>query len=103
MFEEMRQPGFASRLVGRADLVPDHVRHHRCAMIGYNDDFQTIRQGEMAELGAGMGAACPRAPKRDDKQQDFGYLHLRLAVRRLSVPADLQHHTYRCISMRSPS
>ena len=29
MFEEMREARFAGRLVGGADLVPDHLRHHR--------------------------------------------------------------------------
>ena len=44
MFEEMRQPGFARRLVGGADLVPDHVGDDRRAVIGHHDDFKAVRQ-----------------------------------------------------------
>ena len=42
MFEEMRQAGFARRLVGGADLVPDHVGDDRRAMIGDHHDFKTV-------------------------------------------------------------
>jgi len=34
MFEKMREPGFARRLVGGADLVPDHLGDHRGAWSG---------------------------------------------------------------------
>ena len=40
MFEEMRETGFARRLVGGADFVPDHMGDDRRAMIGNDDDLQ---------------------------------------------------------------
>jgi hypothetical protein len=51
MFEEMGKPRFARRLVGGADLVPDHMGHDRRAVIGNDDHLETVGQGEMADLG----------------------------------------------------
>ena len=59
MFEEMREPGFARRLVGRADLVPDHLRDHRGAAIGDHHDLHAVgkREGGRACGGdGGLGA-----------------------------------------------
>ena len=44
VFEEMRQPRFARRLVGGADFVPDHMGDHRRAVIGDDDQFEAIGQ-----------------------------------------------------------
>ena len=49
MFEEMRQAGFARRLVGGADLVPDHVGDDRRAMIGDHDDFKAVVELEIGD------------------------------------------------------
>ena len=46
MFEEMREPRFARRLVGGADLVPDHVRDDRRAVIRDHHDLQAVVERE---------------------------------------------------------
>ncbi len=65
MFEEMGQPRLARRLVGGANLVPDHVRHHRRAVIGNDDDLETVRQREVGDLRTdpGMGGSGERRGK----------------------------------------
>src|SRR5262245_56388766 len=55
MFEEVSKPRLARRLVGRADLVPDHMRDDRRAMIGNHYDLETVRQRKMGDLGADAG------------------------------------------------
>ena len=47
MLEEMRDAGLAGRLVGRADLVPDHVGHDRRAVIGDDDDLHAVAEREL--------------------------------------------------------
>ena len=46
MFEEVRQARFARRLVGGADLVPDHLRDDGRAVIGDHEHLQPIVEGE---------------------------------------------------------
>ena len=46
MLEEMRQPRFARRLVGGADLVPDHLRHDGGAVIGDHHHLQAVAERE---------------------------------------------------------
>ena len=46
MLEEMREAGFAGRLVGRADLVPDHLRDHGRAVVGDHHDLQAVAERE---------------------------------------------------------
>ena len=53
VFEEMREAGFARRLVGGADLVPDHVGDDRRAVVGNDDQLEPVRQREVGDLGAG--------------------------------------------------
>ena len=43
MFEEMGEARLARRLIGGADLVPDHVGHDRRAMIGNDHDLEPVR------------------------------------------------------------
>ncbi len=50
MLEEMREAGLAGRLVGGADLVPDHVRDHRRPAVGDDDDLHAV--GEREARGA---------------------------------------------------
>ena len=62
MLEEMRQSRFARRLVGRADLVPDHLRDDGRAVIGDHDHLQAVAEGEAGgtfrrHRGLGEGAA----------------------------------------------
>ena len=66
MFEEMGKPGFPRRLVGRADLVPEHMRCDRRAVIRNDDDFQAVRQGEMGDLGAARSMASAGDRRRED-------------------------------------
>ena len=61
MFEEMREPGFAWRLVGRADLVPDHLRDDGRAVIGDHHHLQAVVERESGgtfrrHRGLGQGA-----------------------------------------------
>ena len=48
VFEEMRDAGFARRLVGGADPVPDHVGDDRRAAVGDDHDLQAVGEREMA-------------------------------------------------------
>ena len=50
VFEEMRDAGLAGRLVGGADLVPDHVGDDRRAPVRDHHDFQPVRQREVADV-----------------------------------------------------
>ena len=61
MLEEMRDPGTAARLIGRADAIPDHVGHDRRAMIRDDDDVEAVRQAELADRhGIAPGAESSR-------------------------------------------
>ena len=42
MLEEMREAGLARRLVGGADLVPDHVGDDRRAAVGNHHHFEPV-------------------------------------------------------------
>ena len=42
MFEEMRDAGFAARVVSGAGLVPDHLGNRGDAVIGQHDHLQPI-------------------------------------------------------------
>ena len=53
------RPDFAGRLVGRADLVPDHVRDDRRTVVGDHDQLQAIRQREVGDFRARrFGGQC---------------------------------------------
>ena len=53
MFEEMRDAGFALRLVGGSDLVPHHLRDHRRAPVGDDDDLHAVRKRRMSDIRVG--------------------------------------------------
>ena len=60
MLEEMREPGFAWRLVGRADLVPDHLGDDGRAVIGDHHHLQAVLERERGgtfrrDRGLGQG------------------------------------------------
>ena len=63
MFEEMGEPRLARGLVGRADLVPEHVGDDRRAVIGNDHDLEAVREREMGDLWAagGRGSSDHRA------------------------------------------
>ena len=46
VFEKVREPRLAGRLVGGADLVPDHLRHDRRAMVLDHHDLQAVAERE---------------------------------------------------------
>ncbi len=69
MLEEMRQPRFAGRLVGRADLVPDHLRHDRRAVIGDHHHLQPVVEREAGGAFRGDGGLGAEAGAR---QRDRG-------------------------------
>ena len=58
MFEEMRDAGLARRLVGGADLVPDHVGDDRRAPVRHDDDLEAVGEREVGDvrLRRGVGA-----------------------------------------------
>ena len=51
VFEKMGQPRFARRLVGGADLVPDHLGDNGRAVIGDHDDLQAVGEGKAGGRG----------------------------------------------------
>jgi hypothetical protein len=46
VLEKMRQAGFAGRLVGGADLVPDHLGDDGGAVIRDHHNLQAVAEGE---------------------------------------------------------
>ena len=73
MFEKMRKAGFAGRLVGGADLVPDHLGNDRRAVIRDHHDLQAIAEGEgggrlRGDRGLGANAGC----RESERQQQRG-------------------------------
>src|SRR3984885_5342668 len=75
VFEKMCEAGFTPGFVGGADLVPDHVRDHRRAMIGHDDNFKAVRQGEVGNVrpGGGMRGAYGGSGNCETEQQYFGH------------------------------
>ena len=70
MFEEVREPRLARRLVGGADLVPDHVGDHRRAVVGNDDQLQAVRQREVGDLGARRLGRKRRRREREPATSD---------------------------------
>ena len=78
MFEEVRQARLARRLVGGADLVPDHVGDHRRAVVGNDDQLQSVRQREVGDRSARrLGGDVRTASKRggDDRGDGHGRIN----------------------------
>ena len=63
VFEEMGQAGFSRRLVGAADLVPDHMGHDRRPMIRDDDQLKSVRQVKWTEIRAARHGAAIAAPE----------------------------------------
>ena len=101
MFEKVREPGLARRLVGGPDLVPDHMRDHRRPVIGHHDDFKAVRQGEVRDQRSGPSACGTgdSAGERQREQQQFQNDLRRLAKgcsapgRRLLWPSQFSRQT----------
>ena len=73
MFEEMRETGFAGRLVSRTHLVPDHMGDDRRAMIGHDDDFKAVVQGKVRNIRRGLHAhrGYDSTSERESNDQRF--------------------------------
>jgi len=72
VFEEVGKSRFARRLVGGPDLVPDHLGHHRRAVILNHQDLQAVGKRERGrgggrERGLGVGAGR-REGERNEKR-----------------------------------
>ena len=78
VLEEVGEPRLARRLVGGADLVPEHVGHDRRAVIGNHHDLETVRQLEIGDAGAarrrrsGEGEGVGSDGERDELVQGLG-------------------------------
>ena len=71
MLEEVRQSRFAGRLVGGADLVPDHLRDDGRTMIRDHHDLHAVAEGEAGgtfrrDRGLGERAAGGEGKHRDE-------------------------------------
>src|SRR5262249_25753717 len=56
MLEEMGDARGPRRLVGSADLVPDHLGYDGSAMVGDDQDLEAVPKGEFDDTGGGTGA-----------------------------------------------
>jgi hypothetical protein len=64
----MRNPGFAPRLISRADPVPHHMGDDGCSMIGNDHDLQTVLQCKGLYINV-KGERGVR-PKHDEEQKE---------------------------------
>lgn len=71
MFEEMRDPGAAGRLVGGADLVPDHVRDDGGTAVGDDHHVHAVRQRE--GLNAGNECVGAAYSRNESGQRERGH------------------------------
>ena len=90
MLEEVGDAGGAARLVGGADLVPDHLSHHGSTVIGDDEELQAVGQSELADAGAGV-RAVDRHGNRHGGKAEAGKNHARSAIER---PAKLIEHRH---------
>jgi hypothetical protein len=74
MLEKVGEARFAGRLVGRADLVPDHLRYHRGAVVGDHHDLHAVGQleGGRRLRGDGLRAGARRGEERREQQGGDG-------------------------------
>src|ERR1700722_13387819 len=76
MFKEVRKARLAGGLVGGADLVPDHLRDHRRAVVRDHHDLQSVAEAEAGgRLGGdrGLGAnAVRRDGGRGEQRSEQG-------------------------------
>ena len=64
VLEEMREPRLAGRLVGGSDPIPDHVGDDRRAVVGDDDEFEPVVQGEIGNRGELGGLATAGGRQR---------------------------------------
>ena len=75
MFEKVREARFAGRLVGGADLVPDHLRDDRSAVIRDHQNLQAVAEGKGGgwlggHRGLGEGAACGDSERQGQRNEE---------------------------------
>ncbi len=76
MFEEMRDAGFARRIVGRAVAIPDHMGDDRRAMIRDHHDVHAVvelRLGDGGTLRRGRGCLSAAVAATDDLAPDMDF------------------------------
>src|SRR4051812_34874472 len=74
MLEEMRQTRFARCFVGGTDLVPDHLRHHRGAVILDHHHLKSVSQRKAGwwlrgRCGLGEADGCGRYDCRGKRNE----------------------------------
>ena len=75
VFKEMGKARLAGRLVSRADLVPDHLCHHRRAMIGDHHHIESVGERERCRRrrghrGLGKGARYEESEGRNQRGEN---------------------------------
>ena len=91
MLEEMGNAGRAARLVGGADLVPDHLGHDRSAMVGDDQDLKTVAEREFDDAGARLGAVH-RHGKGHGGEAEGGEDQARTSIERARKLIEHRHH-----------
>ena len=70
MFEEMRNAGFARRIIRRTIAIPHHMRDDRRAMIRDHHDFHAIVEAEMGNGGpCAAGSGWAGSGREADRRQ----------------------------------
>ncbi len=73
VLEEMGKPRFARHLIGGADLVPDHMRDDRRAVVGNDDKLKAVGERELRDLGASrLGGRRVTRDKQTGEQRAHG-------------------------------
>ena len=80
MFEEVRDAGFAWRLVGAADLVPHHMGDDRGAVIGDDHHLHAVVEQEVRHLAVVRGQGRRRPDGQRGGEQALSRSHSVLSV-----------------------
>ena len=73
VLEEMRDAGFARRLVGGADLVPEHVGDDRRAAVGDDHDLEAVGEREVGDVWVSVcRRARPLRARRRNRRRPSG-------------------------------
>ena len=82
------EPGGSS---AGADLVPDHLGHHRRAVIGNHEHLQAVGEGEFRRARRGLGAV-KRYGNRHRGKAEPGEDEARPEIERARKLIEHQHH-----------
>ena len=91
MLEEMGNAGGAARLVGGADLVPDHLGDDRSAVIRDDQHVKTVAKREFDDAGARLGAVHGHG-KRHGGEAEGGEDQARTSIERARKLIEHRHH-----------